>query len=283
MSQVARVFVVLNLLIAAGFLFAASTFLALNNDYKKELAKEQEAKANLEQEMSGRIETLEAEKKDLANQNRALQERNANLTGSADTLNQQVRSLEAEKQAKDTQIADLTRNLHSMQATVDRHHNDLVTMTTENKDLNEQARTARKGELDARNELNGANDTIRERENTIVDLEKGLEVAMADVAQKALMIDYARNRGIDFENLMLMDPAAGTVVNADNTLKFVMMNLGSSKGVKRGYVFDIVRGGKYIGRCRVDEVYPEMSSATVTLLKPGEMVMIGDRVTNTLN
>ena len=132
MSQVARVFVVLNLLIAAGFLFAASTFLALNNDYKKELAKEQEAKANLEQEMSGRIETLEAEKKDLANQNRALQERNANLTGSADTLNQQVRSLEAEKQAKDTQIADLTRNLNSMQATVDRHHTDLVTMTTEN-------------------------------------------------------------------------------------------------------------------------------------------------------
>lgn len=88
--------------------------------------------------------------------------------------------------------------------------------------------------------------------------------------------------GIDFENLNMLPPMTGHVVNADNKLRLVQVDVGRSKGMVRGAVLDIVRGDTYIGRMRIDTVFDDASAGLVTILADGYTVKPGDRVTNTL-
>ena len=63
-----------------------------------------------------------------------------------------------------------------------------------------------------------------------------------------------------------------------------MLNLGSNAGVKLGYVFDIVRGGSYVGRIVIDQVYANNSAGKITIRsKTGSTPQPGDRATTALN
>jgi hypothetical protein len=283
MSQVARVFVVLNLLLAAGFFFAAATFLGAKDSYKQKF--EQEAAARIDDnrrnqatiaQKDGQIATLDQEK-------RALSEQRGSLEGTANSQRTQIASLEAQLKEKDTQIATLT-------TVNDGHGRNIQNLQAQNASLVEQNTTLARERNDAVARMEKALGELSDEQrknlaanNTIADQEKAIAKLNDEVSHLKLMTDFARRQGINFENLQLLPPLHGSVVNADNSLKLVQANIGKSAGVERGAVLDIVRGGQYIGRFRVDTVFDNQCAGLVTMLTPGQMVQVGDRVTNTLN
>lgn len=283
MSQIARVFVVLNLLVAAGFMFAAATFLATNNDYKKkldvrstELEAERRRAQGRESELQGSIQRLEGERN-------AKQEHNARLENENAALKAQVTSLEGQKNEKDKQIGDLTR--------VNGEHAESVqNLSSNNARLVEANTTLDKGQRDAVAKMEKAITDLNDEQkknvdatNKIADQEKDITAKAELISQKSLMIEYAKSKGIDFENVMIMPAVNGAVLNADTSARIVQANVGSTQGVARGFVLDIVRGSTYIGRFRVDTVYGETCAGLVEILVPNQQVMVGDRVTTTLN
>jgi len=283
MSQVARVFVVLNLLVAAGFLFAAATFLALNNDYKGQLQAEVDAHNADNQAKDLEISRLKDTIRQKDGQNQALREQVGNKDGTIASQNTQIQSLESNNKSKDTSIAALTEanaQHAKMQSTL---QGLLTDERGKNETLATENRTAVAAQAAAVKAKEGADAEIEGLKGTIHGHEKTITAQKESITNLELMKSYAIAKGVDFEKIQLIGPLTGHVVAADNNLKLVQVNIGKAKGVVRGAVLDVVRGGTYIGRLTVDTVFDNHAAGLMDITADGQSVMVGDRVTNTLN
>lgn len=282
MSQVARVFVVLNLIVAVGFLFAASTFLALNNEWKGKHDRQAIAhKAEISEkegkiaELGKQLETREREYNAQTEKATALETENA-------SLKQQVETLRGDVNTKDGQITGFTDQLGRLQEAVGRQAQHIERLEEQNKQAQDQAREARASEMAANQSLEAERGTTRDLRNNIAENERNITALTNDKNHLGMMVEFAKQKGISFENTLIMPAVNGAVVGADASTKLVMVNVGSDHGVERGFVLDIVRGDRYIGRMRVDNVIgPGVSSGVMTLTSGS--VQTGDRVTNRLN
>jgi len=283
MSQVARVFVVLNLLLAAGFMFAAATFVALNNDYKKQLDTEQKAHRADNDAAARKAAELDARISDLTARNSALTEQNGELTRGGKEKDTQIESLNGQIKQKDTQIADLTRTNGEHATAVQNLRGDVARLVEANTNLDKAQREAMDKQLVAEKALDDLRKEKLAADNTIADHEKTIAKQGNSIKEKDAMIEFAKQRGMVFDGFINMPAVTGAVVNADNSMKLVVANLGATQGVVRGASLDIVRGATYIGRFRVDTVSPNSCAGLIELVSPGQQVMVGDRVTNTLN
>ena len=79
MTQVARVFVVLNLLLAVGFLFSAATILSLNKDFKTKYEAEVAAHERTQEAKDREINIVKTERDSFRRANNELKEENATM------------------------------------------------------------------------------------------------------------------------------------------------------------------------------------------------------------
>jgi uncharacterized protein (DUF3084 family) len=284
MSQLARIFVVVNFLLAAGFLYAAAMFLGLNEDYKKRfedtsktLAAEKDAAARREKEQNRRVDELTRE-------SQTLKEESAGQKGNLAQLQRSNEQAEKDKREKDAAIAKEQGNLQSANENLRRAQEDLTKRTDEANQLRTKAMESEAAERKANDELTKAKADIVDRDNKIAELEKEKTTLTAKVDELEIVKRVAQESGVDIGALLLQPAIADAkVIGVDMDMKLVQVNAGSDKKVSRGAVLDIVRGDRYIGRIKVDQVYPNSSAGTISVLRPGEAVQVGDRATNTLN
>jgi hypothetical protein len=284
MSQIARLFVVLNLLLAAGFLYAAAMFLGLNHEYKNKYEKAtKEAKAAAEvsaRDMAAQKTRID----DLMRENQTTKEAKANLEGANARLTNENQEAQKEKAAKDALIAKEQGSVQSANDLAKRAQEDLAKRTDEANKLREASQAAQTAERKANADLEASKTEVRNRDNTIAELEKTKTDQAAKIAEYELMVDVAKRAGVSFEDLAQKQPIANAQVTAvEMSMKMVVVNAGSSQKVSRGALLDIVRGSNYIGRIKIDQVYPNSSAGTLVVAKPGETPQVGDRATNTIN
>lgn len=280
MSQVARVFVVLNLIVACGFLFAASTFLALNNDWKGKHEDAVEAHAKAITEKDEKIKEVEKKLEVREREYTAQTEKATGLETENAALRQQVEALRGDVNTRDAQITGFSDQLGRLQEAVNRQQQHIENLETQNAQAQDQAREARAAEMAANQALEAERGTTRELENTVAQKERDINQLTNEKGDLSLMVDFAKQKGIVFDAFP-MRAVNGAVVGADAGTKMVMVNVGKSHGVERGYVLDIVRGDRYVGRMRVD--YVENNTASGILTITNDTPRTGDRVTNRLN
>ncbi|MEE2714263.1 MAG: hypothetical protein VX913_15945 [Planctomycetota bacterium] len=283
MSQVARVFVVLNLVIAAGFLFAAATFLALNNDYKNQLEAEKKVHADDNQARDLKIGQLNDEVKSQQSQISALREQTSQKDGTISTQNTQIQSLQGDKSNLTAENASLIEANRAHADAVAKLQDDNKGLRDSNGTLATENRAKTKEAADAVAAKEAADKGIEDLKTAIHGHEKTITAQTESLSEKDLLIAYAKQKGVDFEKIQMAPNMSGHVVNADNGLRLVQVNIGKSKGMVRGAVLDVVRGDTYIGRVRIDTVFDNQSAGLLTIMADGQSVMVGDRVTNTLN
>ena len=281
MNQVARVFVVLNLLLAVAFLFTAATFLALNNDYKGQFEAEVEARKNDVAAKDAQIRDLNTRISELEGLERTLTEQKSNLQGISDSMRSNVNTLESSTKEKDTQIANLTRSAEEAQslaatlnAEKERLREELTARAEESRQKTAEAADALKKLSTAQAEIVGLN-------NTVSDYEVQVENLKGTVGHQELVIKHAASLGYDPSPLMLAPPLNGRVTNANSNI--AMLNVGSDAGVKAGYAFDITRNNAYICRVVIDEVGNNYSAGKITVRRNGASPQAGDRATTSLN
>jgi uncharacterized protein (DUF3084 family) len=284
MSQLARMFVIVNFLLAAGFLYAAAMFLGLNNEWKaKHTALDTRTKAELaERDRNAKVQQTRID--ELSKESATLKEENANLKGNVTRLDQSNTQAEADKKAKDATIAKEQGNVATANTALQRAQDELKARTDEANKLRGDAQTAQTAERTANDNLAKANDQIRDLNNKIAELEKTRTDLAAKVDELEIVKRVAQEAGVDVGALALQ-PAIpdAKVIGVDMDMKLVQVNAGSSQKLSRGATLDIVRGSNYVGRIKIDQVYPNSAAGTIAVLKPGETVQVGDRATNTLN
>lgn len=283
MTQVARVFVFLNLVLAAGFLAASATFLGLNQGWKdqykakdKQLAEAQSAAAQEKSDLTNQIA-------ELRQQNGALNNTKTQLETDLRNRDGEVAQLKLQITEKDNQIRTISANAQTLTQAVESLRTDKNNLVTKSEAEAEKARdavakmtAALSAKEAAEKESMGLRDTIN-----------GLEVAATQMQSKnrdlEAVVAYAQ-QFVDLSGIAAATPVEGLVLNYDGSLKLVQVNKGESDGVKRGYLLDITSGGRYLGRMKVDGVTPNSAHGTLTVMASGvSSIPVGARATNRLN
>jgi myosin heavy subunit len=284
MSQLARMFVVLNFLLAAGFLYASAMFLGLNKEYKTknegltaQMKRAEEDASRREKEQKTRIDELMRESS-------TLKENSSSLNATAAQLKAANEQAAKDKAEKDAALAREQGIVAGANANLQRANDELSKRTEEANKLRGDAATAQAAERKANEELEKAKTEIRTRDNSIVELEKTKTDMTSKIDELEIVKKIAQDAKVDISQILTSAPIPDAkVIGFDADMKLVQVNAGATQKVARGTTLDIVRGSSYIGRIKIDQVYPNSSAGTLFIAAPGQTVQVGDRATNTIN
>ncbi len=279
MSSIAKIFTVLNVILAAAFLGWAANTVQLTNEYK----------AKLEKEVADHTATkdlLGKDKSKLAADLKTAEER-------ASRLQQQLGDEQAATQRAENDNKSLQTRLDNMEAGYQKiagtlegiqadaktaHENELKAQTaaheadTKAAAAGEAQRAAEKKASDLEGELLAAREEIKSKEKTLAETEKDRQQVKTQLAT------VVQATGFNADKVKAMPLIDGKVLNVEMGVEpgLVSINRGTAAGVERGFTFEIFDGATYKGQARVEYVYPEMCSAVLVRKVKGETIRQGD-------
>jgi predicted nucleic acid-binding Zn-ribbon protein len=277
MSAIGRIFVILNLVLAAAFVGWAATSLAKGSEWMKQYDTEKAAheatKAELQKQLDDRQNTLNAER----TQKDKFREERDGFQSERDRL---TKDLEEARRANDQLRGDVSKIQETLGA-----YNSTIAQITAAKDAAVQKQMDLTSERDAAKAdsekamlaQRDAQDGLKTAQAQIADLERNYTSAKEDISHKEAIIAQATAQGMDLTG-QAMPAISGRVlqVNSDLNPGLVMLNVGSEQGVKRGFTFQVYSGSTWKGQVRVENVQANMCSAVVLDLQKGQKIAQGD-------
>ncbi|MCB9834238.1 MAG: hypothetical protein H6807_17375 [Planctomycetes bacterium] len=250
MNQVARVFLVLNLLLSAGFLMAAATFLHQTQDWKKQYGDK-----NTELETQTDLLNNEIAKRD--SDIKRLNDDINSREGKINSLTQELADEKGRKQSAEEQKNQTQRSLENLQKALNNASQKLAELTDANKgyealieryrsrseEAQDTARQAETARSDAVKETEDRDSQINDLNNQLGDLQKQL----GDIST-----ELSAYKGAYPPPTLKNQPRIdGMVIRYDADANMVQVNKGRMDGVALGHMFDIVRGSDFVGTVRI--------------------------------
>lgn len=279
MSPIARVFSVLNLILAASFLAWASTTLAHSQDYKRKYEAEQAAHQTTMTEKDAQISELETlrdtarnEAETLRSERDSHEERANRLEGDLSQSRSDLSEAQANTQRLTNSVDAIQENNRQLQGDKDRAVEARHEAEGAKESAEEAQQEAESNLVDAQGEIESLNNMVADKETEIVALNSTISELNT---QLATVVELT---GVSFDQITAQPAIDATVVRAVHDISpgLVALNRGSEAGVKVGYTFEIYNGGQYKGQVRVENVRPNMCTALVTTAVSGTTIGQGD-------
>lgn len=279
MSTVAKVFVVLNFLLAALFLGSAAAVLGHSDNWKKR----HEALTTTTNAEIGQLKTDVANRdgqisKLQGDKNTAEGER-TKARQQADTLQTQNESLLKAYNELNASMAASVRANQVAQATIQQSR-DLVT------ELQKERQTLIDNLTKANEEKIAAVKMQNQLELNVADLSAQQKAAEARLAETELALQRAK---FELEAWARKYPGEGAgseqpmqtakVLAADNEANIVVISLGSEDGVKAGFRYTVSRGNQFVATIEISTVQAKQAAGRVInnmrkgAIAPGDDVM----------
>ncbi len=277
MSNLARIFVVFNLVLAVAF-FGSSATLYLNREHWREayLSYRKQARDELDR-VEKRFQVQKNQLNEIAKDNRALTASNAALTTKIGEL--QAAQAKLEQDLKDAQLT-VQKHLNALteaQKTIQAKESAIQakdTLIASLRQKEEQARAAQQKAVQDVTRLKLDYDKLQELHSQELIASKDLQDKLESYE---IMIAAAKSRGIDITSFRV--PYIDGIVEAVNEKdRLVVLSVGKDQKVEPGYPMFVHRGGEYIGKLEVIRVYEDLSGARIVYTVDGKTVQVGDRV-----
>ncbi len=278
MSPLGRVFIVLNLVLAAAFVGFAGTFLQRHTDYKDRY----DQKAG---EFDRAKEVADAERKALNEQfsaaDRELRQHKAQL----DTTANENKGLREENQQLEQRLTDLTTDVKNLSSQTTTMAEEIRQATVQGKQAYELAMQASQAKDEALGQKEAAEAALAEANRKVSALEGSLAEQNGriagferDTAEKDVLLAMVNRR---FPGLLaVMQPdikgVVQTVQGGEGELLTIRVtdNAGQVE-VKPGYTFAIYKDA-YKGEAVIQDVQGEFAFCRVTTKVDGATVQVGD-------
>ncbi len=265
MSTMARIFIVLNMLMAVAFAMASLSLYAKKTNWAQQSKVNEDAKNKLTKELSDMKAQLENVKGPQENELR-------NLRGENETLKAtlaEVRDSNSEIKGK---FEKLTGTYNLMSDSVNELRNTLEGLHKRNDELLKKANEAISERTKAVSEKEFAEtraiEVAADLQQAMSELEE-LAKNNADLVNRVTSLNIALQKvteqtGIDpLKTPTPSTPISGAVLQVEESVGIVILNVGESDKVERGMEFVISRGDQYIAKVRVRTLYGDMCSATI--------------------
>lgn len=283
MSSIGKVFIIINLVLAAAFLGWAAKLLGTsrdrveasdktiaerqasieeltrkNSDLQARLASETTAKDAARNEADNNKQESERNRRELdetKTENSKLQGEITKISQSLDNFNATAKSA---MDSKDKAAADAMEAMRARDEAVA---------------ARDEAEMARRNAEDA---LRQANDRIAALEVDLTGSKKSIDDLNTTLSSVVAMT------GVDISSVQAQPQIDAAVLAFDGKLGLLSLNKGTDAGVKPGMTFEVYRGDKYKGQARVQTVLPNMSSAILVRTVAGQSVAQGDSASTRL-
>ncbi len=279
MNQVARVFVVINIMLSAAFLMAAGTFLHQNEDWKQKTADVEKSKMETETKLTSQISELDSNIQLLQDDLNTRKSKLTSLQGDLATANSRIESAVDAKNQAERKFAALQETLNietSKLASISDSVGGLETMIENYRTRAEGAQDKERIAMEAKNKVIGERETLkqekRDLENTLKETQARLNSTMTELASY-------RNNYPPPANIRqpLID---GLVIRFDAGTNMVQVNKGSKDGVRLGHKFDIVNGSQYVCTIMIDYIDGSTSVGHISIPSTtGALPMSGYKAT----
>lgn len=285
MSAIGRIFIVLNLILAAAFLGWASNALDTAQDYKQKytdaVSEHATTLADKEGEISGytvQVNTLRDDQRKFIGERDSLKSERDSLKGQLDEAKRTSGQMQAQLAEIAATLGDYRDSIAQLTSDKDRAIERAHEAENERNDARQAAQEAELARRDAEEAQSEMSVRVADLEEQNGSLNRELSGAKAQI--DAWVVKY--NIAPDDMGAVPQIEAAVLEFRGDLSPGLVMLNVGESDGVKRGFKFHIYRGGQYKGQVRVEGVEGDYCSAIVLGTTDGRTIQQGDRATTIL-
>lgn len=270
MSTVAKVFVVLNLLLAVAFLGAAATHLGYDDSYRKKLTDVTTQKDTEIARLNGLITEANREKTNL-------QQQKNDATQRADVANTRAESF---KTAYDQIVNDHNKMMAAYASSTDALKTAQLTIknyeTLTTNLQNERTATlgalaaAQDAEIQARKNQATTELNLEQATMQLQDTLAKLETASKDLESTRTQLESCQRGG---GQVISPQPAqTGKILQADNASNIYVISLGSEDGVRVGFRYTVARGNHYVAEIVISRVEAKIASgSTVKGMSAGDI------------
>jgi hypothetical protein len=285
MSSIGKIFVVLNLVLAAAFVGWAANAVNNSGEWKKKYedatAAATKEKAQLETELS----KVRADNQQIQNdKNKAISDKDEAGRALA-RVQQELKDEQSKNAALNADITKISTTLEQINASKDKAVDDAKKAVAAQKAAEEAKRAAEDAKAAAETAQADLEGKLRTAEEQIAGLEKEkTSLAKERQSLQTSLDTLVANTGVKLSDFQNVPKIEGAVLGVETSVApgLVAINVGSNKGVKRGYTFEIYDGGTYKGQVRVEFVHADMCSGLITRTAPGQSMRQGDGATTRL-
>jgi len=285
MSSIARIFIVLNLLLAALCLGWVSNYMSADSDWQD---KHEKLEAEMAQKVADLDEQLSAahtagnSEKDRAS--RFLSERD-NAKAQTDTLTTQLASATETNDGLQESFNGMNQTMQEVMSSKDAaiaKAEQAMADLNEAKDARREAEAAAKDAGDAQRD---AEEALANAERTIAQLNTEKTSLTKELAHANTTLEVvAAQTGIDLASVAALPNIDGAVVSVSMAVEpgLVGINRGRADGVRRGHTFSIYHGAQFKGTAKVETVEDNMCFAVIQRTYQDRMPVTGDSVATRL-
>lgn len=278
MSLLAKVFIVVNLVLAIVFFSTSATLYTTRSNWR-EVAEKVDINAKAE---------LSKVRKEIEGQAAMLQEYAKRLS----KLDADYNTVSTDKQKKDVEITEVKGKLEKANLRIDTEVKDRTQLTVTLQDIQ-----AKKADLDKlvdslRKETDEAKASRELATNEMTRIRVDLE--RANNEHSKLLIEHEqtlqKNQTMEIQLAAVKErvgtgildigvPPIDAVIQAVGKAedKIVVLSVGRGDKVEEGFEFTVFRGDRFVGKVKVIKVYDELSGARILYTQEGEAIQQGDK------
>lgn len=280
MNQIARVFIVVNLVLSVLYLGFAATLLSQKWDYREmyleqKSEREKEVKRLKEEKQDGeaRIANLRALVTEREKAAKEWKDKHQVITEKNNQLSRENLDFKTSLSKIDTNIKEINDRMRDKEARI----SELEKTISDQKLVMEEATKAKE---EAQNEQQRLEIQLSNLQGEMAEKEKLLQRSQKELVEAKQIIRAVKEAGVNIPALFKRaKPLDGQIVAVSEQVPIVMINLGSDRGVEKGYQFTVFRSNQFIGRVTVEEVYKDMSAARIVKEMTVKAIKRGDNVT----
>jgi myosin heavy subunit len=286
MSSIAKIFSVVNLVLAGLFLGWAANALSTNAEFKSKYDTEVAAHKKTQAELGADKSTLLAQKQEAEQQKVQMQAAKEEADRKLDSVQKDLDSERAKNGSLNANLTALTTQIGSIEDSKNKLQADKDKAVQASHDAEKARDAAVAKQLEAEKKQGDTDGELTKAKGSIADLEKSntqLEKDKKSVETQLATIQSVTD--VKLTDITPMPLIEGRVLDASTTIEpgLVAINKGSDDKVKRGYTFEIYDGKTYKGQVRVEYVHPNMCSAVIVRTVKGEKIRQGDNAATRLN
>lgn len=269
MSPIGKIFVILNLFLAAAFLGWASSALATNQNYKAALETLQTESDTEIARLSGLVDEKDRTIGDNRVSMTTLEDENRVLGEDKSRLESELATAQAANTTLEGSIDELRSSLSS--------YNDRLEQLTDSRDRAEDARrqaesariSAEQAAEEAQLAQNAAEEERDNTQQTLDDTRVELATASDELERTQFQLQVlADATGTSLNDITDVEPIPAYVTSVRDMNPgpgIVALSVGANDGVKQGMEFHVFDGPDYKGSVIVETVRPDMCSARISV------------------